>query len=148
MNRFNGMRRRAAALALMLVASVGANAECQLQHLNVRASQLRVGATTVNLGAADAGRRARAWQGPLVAGACKLDLGIIEAPLVGATATLLYVPTYSGSVRRLTLVDLRSCSVRWQSAPFSGPLRIGPRALDLGGKRIALNANCLPTTRR
>lgn len=148
MSRFYGMRRRAAALALILVASSGANAECRLQHLNVRGSQLKVGAKTVNLGAADAGNRARAWQGPLVAGACKLDLGIIEAPLVGATATLLYVPTYSGSVRRLTLVDLRSCSVRWQSAAFSGALRIGPRALDLGGKRIELNASCIPTVRR
>ena len=92
--------------------------------------------------------RSAAWQGPLVTGQCRLDIGIIEPPLMLAPGNLLYVPTYSGSMRTLMLVDLASCAVRWQSAAFSGHLTINPQQLHVGGKRIALNARCLPINKK
>jgi hypothetical protein len=125
-----------------------ARAECRLQTLAPHGSEVQAGAAMVNLGEADNASSPTAWQGPLVAGACTLDLGIIEPPLLLAQTNLLYVPTYSGSVRTLTLVDLNACAVRWKSATFSGPLKIGPRTLQLGAKRIALDARCVPITRK
>lgn len=136
------------AFAAILLASTVARAECDLQTLTPQGSELRAGSSTVNLGEADNAADPNAWQGPLVVGACTLDMGIIEPPLLLTPANLLYVPTYSGSVRRLTLVDLNACKARWQSAAFTGSLRIDQRALHLGGKRIALDAHCVPIARK
>lgn len=132
------------AFAAVLLASMAARAECTLQALTPHGSEVRVEAAVVQLGDADNAASPAAWQGPLVAGACTFDLGIIEPPLLLAQGKLLYVPSYSGSRRTLTLVDLNTCSVRWKSMAFSGRLTIGPRALQLGGKRIALDARCVP----
>ena len=79
-----------------------------------------------------------------MADACTLDLGIIEGPLMMTNARMLYVPTYSGSVRRLFLVDLQACKIRWESAAFSGKLDIAPRALLLEDRRIAIDSHCIP----
>jgi hypothetical protein len=139
---------RCPAFAGILLASMAARAECNLQTLTPHGSEVRAGAASVNLGQADNALNPTAWQGPLVAGACTLDVGIIEPPLLLAQGKLLYLPSYSGSMRALTLVDLNTCSVRWKSAAFSGRLAIGPRALHLGGKRIALDAHCVPVSRK
>lgn len=140
--------RRWPGFAGILLASMVARAECSLQTLAPHGSEVRAGAATVSLGEADNASSPNAWQGPLVAGACTFELGIIEPPLLLTPAKLLYVPTYSGSVRTLTLVDLNACKVRWQSAAFSGRLKIGPRALQLGAKRIALDARCVPISKK
>jgi hypothetical protein len=140
--------RRWPGFAAILLASMAARAECNLQALTPHGSEMRAGAASVNLGEADNASSPTAWQGPLVAGACTLDVGIIEPPLLLAQGKLLYVPSYSGSVRTLTLVDLNTCSVRWKSMAFSGRLTIGPRALHLGGRRIALDAHCVPLSKK
>lgn len=142
----NARLRRATLLAVLLV-DLSAQAKCKLHTLTTHGSEARAGRSIVNLGEADDAIRPTAWQGPLVAGACGLEVGIIEGPLVMTSSDLLYVPTYSGSVRQLFLVDLRACSVRWKSTTFSGSLRIGPRALSMGGRRIGLDARCLPMTK-
>lgn len=136
------------AFAAILLASMAARAECNLQAVTPHGSAMQAGAITVQLGDADHAANPTAWQGPLVAGACTLDLGIIEPPLLLAQGKLLYVPSYSGSTRSVTLVDLDTCSVRWKSEAFSGRLAISPRALHLGGKRIALDARCVPVHRK
>jgi hypothetical protein len=132
----------------VLLTSMVARAECHLQTLTAHGSETRAGPVTVNLGEADNAANPNAWQGPLVAGNCTLDMGIIERPLLLTPANLLYVPSYSGSARTLALVDLNACSVRWQSAPFSGRLKIDRRALHLGGRRIALDQHCIPIARK
>lgn len=140
----NGIWLRRAGLGAIVMSSLVAQAECKLRTLTPSGNSVQVGAATLDLGEADNASTPSAWQGPLVAGACSLNLGIIEPPLVLTPTDLVYVPTYSGSVRRLTLVDFGRCSVRWKSAPFSGDLKIGSHELNLGGKRIALDAQCLP----
>lgn len=126
-----------------LVSNV-ANAECTLHRVTPVGSTARANGQTIQLGDADSAVRPAAWQGPLVADACTLGLGIIEGPLMMTNTRMLYVPTYSGSVRRLYLVDLRSCKVRWQSAAFAGKLNISAGTLQLGDQRVALDARCVP----
>ena len=121
-----------------------ANAECRLHALTLVGSTAQANGQTIRLGEADDAIRPAAWQGPLVADACTLDLGIIEKPLAMTNASMLYVPSYSGSVRRLFLVDLQACKIRWESAKFSGKLQINPSALVLGDKRIAIDKHCMP----
>lgn len=137
-------RRQWMALTGVLMASISAHAGCRLQALTPHGSEAHIGAIHIKLGQADDVIAPQAWQGPLIAGKCTLDIGIIEPPLKLASSNLLYVPTYSGSVRQLMLVDLARCTIRWQSAPFSGSLAINPRQLRLGGTYIALDARCLP----
>jgi hypothetical protein len=140
----SSMRRHWIAPAAILMLVMDVRAECTLQKLAPHGSEVRAGVLALNLGDADNLINPTAWQGPLVAGACTFVLDIIEQPLMLASSDLLYVPTYSGSARTLTLVDLSTCSVRWKSATFSGSLRIGPHELNLGGKHVALDAQCLP----
>lgn len=142
------MRWRSMAPAALLVSGMHASAECTLQALRTEGNRARAGAEIVHFGEADRAIGPTAWQGPLVAGACTFELDIIEQPLMLAPAKLLYVPTYSGSLRTLTLVDLSSCSVRWKSPTFSGRLKIDARELNLGGKRIALDAQCVPVKKK
>lgn len=121
-----------------------AQAKCKLELLEPQASTVRVGAIQVSLGEADDLASPTAWQGPLVAGTCKVDLGLIEKPLALTNDRLVFVPTYSGSTRQLTLLDLESCTARWKSAIFAGELHIGEDELNLGTQRIALDAKCIP----
>jgi hypothetical protein len=136
------------ALIGILMTSMSAQAGCKLDELITHGSEARIGTSSVKLGEADDAIAPKAWQGPLVAGQCTLDIGIIERPLMLAPGNLLYVPTYSGSMRTLMLVDLARCAVRWQSAAFSGRLTIDPQHLHVGGKRIALDARCLPINKK
>jgi hypothetical protein len=137
-------------LLWLLVAAVPVTtqAKCKLELLVPKAGVVRVGSADVILGEEDNPTSPTAWQGPLVAGACKFNLGIIENPLALANGRLLYVPTYSGNMRQLALVDLQSCSQKWTSGAFSGELNIGADLLRLGDQRIALDANCVPIQRR
>lgn len=137
-------RRGWSALVLSAFTANIANAECVLHPVTPVGSTARVNGQTIQLGDADDAVRPAAWQGPLVADACTLDLGIIEGPLMMTSARMLYIPTYSGSARRLFLVDLQSCKVRWQSAAFVGKLSISQRKVQLGDLRVALDARCVP----
>ncbi|MBC7453325.1 MAG: hypothetical protein H7335_06405 [Massilia sp.] len=130
------------ALTGILMASMAAHAGCRLQTVAPHASEARAGALSFTLGKADEAIAPKAWQGPLVARACTLDIGIIERPLMLTSGNLLYVPTYSGSMRKLMLVDLARCAIPWQSGAFSGNLTFGPQQLQLGAMRIALDARC------
>ena len=123
---------------------VSARAECALKTLEPKGTVIGAGAFDLTRGEADDRVHPSAWQGPLVTGKCTLELGIIEPPLVLVSNSLLYVPSYSGNMRTLSLVDLAACSVRWRSWAFSGDLRISPTALELGGQRVKLDGNCLP----
>lgn len=139
----NGWARGGWGLAALAACGL-AQAECVLRTLEPQGSEVHAGDLTVNLGEADDPARPTAWQGPLVAGACRIELGIIEPPLALGGEAYLLVPTYSGSVRKLSVVDLKGCSVLWESAGFSGGLKIGPHGLELGGKRVELGRECLP----
>jgi len=121
-----------------------AAAGCALKPLVPHGSAVTVGRSTVKLGDADEPSAPTAWQGPLTAGACTFEIGIIEQPLALTPSRLLYVTTYSGSSRTVALFDLNTCSVRWKSDPFNGKVALTGSTLTLGQKRIALNDQCLP----
>lgn len=125
---------------------VAARAGCELKPLVPQGDIVRTDNLTIALGEADNPAKPTAWQGPVAAGSCTLDLGIIEPPLMLASGRFLYVPTYSGSVRTLYLIDPAACTILWKSREFSGQLNIGPKALILGGQRIILDGKCVPVT--
>jgi hypothetical protein len=121
-----------------------ATARCTLEPLVPHDSKVTAGTATLDLGHADDPSTPTAWQGPLTTGTCTFDIGIIERPMAMASSELLYVTTYSGNMRTVTLVDLDKCSVRWKSGPFAGKAALTPSALTLGQKRVALDERCLP----
>lgn len=125
-----------------------AAARCTLKPLVPHGSSVIAGTATINLGDADESTAPTAWQGPLKAGTCTFDIGIIEQPMALTPVQSVYVTTYSGSMRTVTLLDLNKCSVRWKSAPFVGKVALMNSALRLGQKRIALNDQCLPASDR
>jgi hypothetical protein len=117
---------------------------CALKSLAPHGSTLTVGVSTINLGEADDPSAPTAWQGPLTAGTCSLEVGTIEQPMALTPSQLLYVTTYSGSLRTVALFDLNKCSVRWKSGPFGGKVAFTDSALVLGQKKIPINDQCLP----
>jgi hypothetical protein len=135
-------------VAMALAADAGATG-CTLKPLQPTGDTLQLsGVGQVSLGAADDSAHPRAWQGPIAAGACTLDLGIIEAPFLTARPGALFITTYSGALRTVSLVDFGACKVIWQSTPLTGAVRTTPAGLQLGEQRIALNARCLPKAHR
>jgi hypothetical protein len=131
-----------------LAPNAPAAAGCTLEPLVPRDTKVTAGAAALDLGAADDPSAPTAWQGPLTTGTCSFDIGIIERPMALAPFQLLYVTTYSGSMRTVTLVDLNKCAVRWKSRPFAGKADLTPSALTLGHKHVALDAQCLPAGTR
>ncbi|MES2299980.1 MAG: hypothetical protein V4582_23280 [Pseudomonadota bacterium] len=134
-------------LALLIAAfASGADAKtsCSLARLTPHASTLQLNGETIDLGEADSALNPSAWQGPLRSKRCRFALGIIEAPLVLLAGKWLYVPTFSGSIRHLTVLDMASCKVRWTSQPFSGAFDIDGGAVTMDGRRVPLDARCLP----
>jgi hypothetical protein len=131
-------------LTAALAPNSPAVARCTLKPLVPRDNNVTAGTATIHLGDADQPSAPTAWQGSLKTGTCTFDIGIIEQPMALTPAQLLYVTTYSGSMRTVTLFDLNKCSVHWKSAPFAGKVVLMDSALTLGQKRIALNDQCLP----
>lgn len=135
---------------LMVISAEHANsADCKIETLEPRGNILKVrGVGDVSLGAADDLARPMAWQGPMSAGTCSLDLGIIEAPFMATSPGTVYVTTYSGAMRRVALVDLGACKIRWQSRPFVGAVQADSAGLTLGKRRLTFNGHCAPQVRR
>ena len=122
---------------------------CKLVALVPQGDMLPVeGVGRVSLGEADNKAHPTAWQGPVTMGACSLDLGIVEAPLIGAGAGSFYLTTYSGAVRKVALIDSAACKVVWKSAPFVGQVKVVWRGLKLGGTTIVVDEHCMPRRRR
>lgn len=63
---------------------------------------------------------------------------------MAARPGFLYVTTYSGSIRRVALVDVAACSIRWESKPFVGAVRADAQGLDLGSIRFTFDRHCVP----
>jgi hypothetical protein len=120
--------------------------QCTLQMLAAQDGKIDLAAQTISLGEADDASRPTAWQGPLQAGACSFDIGIIEQPIALAPGQLLYVTTYSGSMRMIRLFDLRACSIKWSSKPFAGQVRLTPTSLTMGARKLRLDKHCIPTS--
>jgi hypothetical protein len=45
----------------------------------------------------------------------------------------------------VTLYNLKTCSIRWQSDTFEGKLELNSHELHLGDVRLPLNEACEPT---
>ena len=124
-------------------------AECELAVLTPENAALNIdGVGTVSLGEADDAARPKAWQGPVRVGACSLDIGLIEAPIIGTSGGPVYITAYSGALRKVMLVDAAACKVVWRSAPFVGDVTVAPGRLKLGKTVVALDGRCLPKRRR
>jgi hypothetical protein len=131
------------ALALIAVMSKAEAASCTLQALAPNGQTVAVpGVGEVALGVADNAAQPAAWQGPLAIGACSVDIGIIELPIFASPPDRLYVTTYSGALRQMSLVDLKACKVSWHSKPFIGAVQADARGLKLGKQRIRFDAQC------
>ena len=136
-------------LLMVIFADHASAANCAIEALKPHGNVLKVrGVGDVSLGAADDPARPMAWQGPISAGTCSLDLGIIEAPFMASSRGTVYVTTYSGAMRRVALVDLVACKTRWQSKSFVGAVQADSAGLTLGKRRLAFNAQCAPQVRR
>jgi hypothetical protein len=141
--------RAAAAITLTTMCCHLHAAECKLAILTPENGALKVdGIGTVSLGEADNAAQPKAWQGPVSAGACALDVGLIEAPIIGTSGGPVYLTTYSGALRKVVLVDAAACKVVWRSAPFVGEVNVAQGRLKLGKTVVALDGRCLPKQRR
>ncbi len=133
-----------AALAFSSTSSLAAPAQCLLHLVVPQDGRISIGKTTVSLGDADSKDQPTSWEGPLKAGRCTFDPGVIEQPIAVTPRGWLYVSSYSGSARMVTLYDLESCSVRWQSPSFDGKLELDSHELRLGETRMTLDNACVP----
>lgn len=124
-----------------------ASAQCSLRTLAPQNDRVSLGRLTITLGEADHPAQPTAWQGPLRAGRCTFDIGIIEQPIALTPSGNLWVATYSGSEREIALYDLKTCRARWQSGEFSGKLELTSSALQMGEKTLKLDAKCIPVER-
>lgn len=103
----------------------------------------------IDLGEPDSENAPSAWEGPLVVSkggvsACSFGLSIIDPPLLLVADRYLYVSTYSGSERVLTILDLRQCRTTWQSPVYFGSHEFKDNHLLIKGKRLVLQKTCLP----
>ena len=103
----------------------------------------------ITLGRADNNDKPIAWEGPLVVKrgdiyACSFGLSIIEPPLTLVADRYLYVPTYSGSDRVLTVLDMKQCRIAWQSPVFYGTYVVKNNHILIKGKKLTLEPSCLP----
>jgi hypothetical protein len=134
-----------AVLGLSIVSPMSVAAACHLNFIVPQNGTFTVGKTTINLGEADPKGQPTAWLGPIKTGQCSFDPGIIEQPIAITPSGWLYVSSYSGSERMITLYNLKTCSIRWQSDTFAGKLELNSRELHLGDRRLLLNEACEPT---
>jgi hypothetical protein len=133
-------------LAVLATASIPmvAPARCVLTSIVPQDGKFELGKTIVSLGEPDSKNQPAAWLGPLRSGQCSFDIGIIEQPIALTPSGDLYVATYSGSERSIALYNLKTCSIRWQSAAFAGKLELDSRELRLDAEKIMLDDACLP----
>lgn len=132
------------ALLSLMLALQAAHAECTLQFKTPVNSKIETGLVTVSFGEADDQFQPSAWQGPITAGTCTFDDGILEEPIAVAPAHRLFVSSYSGSTRQIALSDLRNCSVVWKSEEFEGSLTLTAKSLHMGDRMLPLDEQCVP----
>ena len=142
----------AASLAtLMLPACPASAADCKLAQMSVEGSIARAHGVTANLGEADNSQHPIAWQGPLKIAlkdgpvcTAGVDVSIITEPLL-LGASVLYVPTYSGSDSTLYAVNIKTCRVKWKSQAYAGTTSYSAGHLILGRHPMAvpLDSRCV-----
>jgi hypothetical protein len=134
-------------LATLCVASL-AIAQCSLQTLTPQVNKIDIGTTVISLGETSDPVQPVEWLGPLQAGRCTFDIGIIEQPIALTQNGQLYVATFSGSERQIGLYDLKTCTVRWKSDVFEGGLELTSDALRMDDQRMPLDDQCVPIERK
>lgn len=145
------MRARYTLLAAILAAHItAAYSTCNLGSVSVTGKVAKAGNLALDLGEADDPQHPTAWQGPLkitneTGLACTVseDVAMIEQSLL-LGASVVYVPTYSGSENHLYAVDLKSCRVLWKSPAYTGKIRYSGSTLQWGRHSSAINAQCRP----
>lgn len=123
---------------------------CSFQDVTpTQGRTVKVIQSEIDLGEPDEENTPSAWQGPLMVSkdgmlACSFGLNIIESPLLLVAERYLYVPTYSGSDRVLTILDLKQCRTTWQSPVYFGTYEFKANSVFIKGKKLALQKTCLP----
>lgn len=109
-----------------------------------------------DLGEADDSKNPGNWQGPIVINSmggrsCQVseDVELITRPIDVWRDKFLYVDTYSGSMSRLFVVNVKTCRIAWTSPRYYGPEPlIGDHSLRLAGHPpYHIGADGLPTTK-
>jgi hypothetical protein len=89
------------------------------------------------------------WEGPIKINEegwtrCAFGLDIIESPLTLVANRYLYIPTYSGDARTLTIIDISQCRIAWQSPVYSGEYAVKSDGFYLKGRKLKLGDSCVP----
>lgn len=149
------MMRKSPLAVLFLIATLSAAthavaAGCQLTEVDPGLGKFQVQGTSIDLGEGDDPTKPQAWQGPVsITGKngqhCELapEVSIVQKPLF-ANADHLLLTTYSGSEQMVFSVSLSSCKTLWHSDGFNGTVKVQNGKLLVGGRKIALKANCAP----
>jgi outer membrane protein assembly factor BamB len=141
------MRSICLVLALFAPAAM-ADTACHLTVVAITGHTATAGGNSFDLGDADDTQHPTAWQGPLKittssGQSCAVDddVAIIERPLLFG-ASVLYVPTYSGSENRVYAIDTKTCKVLWKSQVFTGKTLLKAGKLIYGKHSTALANDC------
>jgi outer membrane protein assembly factor BamB len=143
------MNTRLICFALAIASPVAmADTACTLTVLPITGHIATAPDISFDLGDADDAQHPSAWQGPIkvtqkYGQACAVDdeVAIIERPLLFG-ASVLYVPTYSGSENRVYAIDTKTCKVLWKSQTFTGKTAFKAGRLIYGTTTVALGKDC------
>lgn len=148
----NRMRLAMACLLMNIGFSqyVFATPPCEFQDVSPQTGNIvQIRELEISLGEASNEESPTAWEGPIIvkkngAYMCSFGLNIIESPLTLVAERYLYVPTYSGSDRVLTVLDLKQCRTAWQSPVYYGTYDVKKNGVYVKGRKLKLNKSCLP----
>lgn len=104
--------------------------------------EARVGTATVVLANPDNAAKPTTWEGPLEVQdshsgtTCKADVSLISNVYASPGIDFLIVLSYSGSVRYVRYLDLRSCADRW------APLKVFSEGIEVSDDLITIQPAC------
>lgn len=121
---------------------------CELTELTIKGRQAIFNDLIVEFGDPDDEVNPQKWLEPVIlqianGKKCTIDIGLNERPLV-IGGNNLFVQTYSGSNRRLYVLDIKKCSIAWDSGEYYGYPAYKKGKFIIEGKRIKLDEQCNP----
>lgn len=124
---------------------------CELTELTITERQAVYNDLTVEFGEPDDVVNPQKWLEPVVlqipgGNKCTIDIGLNERPLV-IGGNNLFVQTYSGSNRRLYVLDIKKCAIAWDSGDYSGYPAYKNGKFTIEGKTLKLDKQCNPKSK-
>lgn len=138
------------AIGLLLLDSSASAQMCHYTTLEPYLNKATAGNVSFDFGEEDNANNSQAWQGPLVinqnnGSSCTVssDVSVLERPFYQDGKNLL-VTTYSGSNKKIFIIDIAACRVLWRSRPFTGEVSMTRDVLQLGKEKVGFDTNCIP----